>query len=84
MQKMVVTSSGKFDMIKNKTIARIFNELDAYRAFCVEYGHVFNERDLGKRNSFSYAQFERARRGDSVVDRWAEDAGQPTRKASVN
>lgn len=71
-------------MIKNKTVARIFDELDAYRAFCVEYGYIFNERDLGKRNSFSFSQYERARRGDSVVNNWANDSMQFARKASVN
>lgn len=71
-------------MIKNKTVARIFEELDLYRKFCVEYGYVFNERDLGRRNSFSYSQFERSRRGDSVIDNWANDSMQFARKAAVN
>lgn len=60
-------------MINNRTVARTFDELDAYREFCVEYGFVFNERDLYKRNT-AYGQFERAKRGDRVVNNWVEDA----------
>lgn len=78
MQKMVVTSGGKSNMIKNRTVARVFEELDAYREFCVEYGHVFDEKDLYKRNT-AYGQFERVRRGDRVVNNWVEDANRTPR-----
>lgn len=71
--KMAVTPNGNPNMIKNRTVARTFDDLDAYREFCVEFGHVFDEKDLYKRNT-SYGQFERARRGDRVVNNWTEDA----------
>jgi hypothetical protein len=71
--KMAVTSNGKSNMINNRTVARVFDELDTYREFCVEYGFVFNEKDLYKRNT-AYGQFERAKRGDRVVNNWVEDA----------
>ena len=70
--KMAVTSNGKFDMIKNRTVARVFDDLDAYREFCVEYGYIFNEKDLYKRNT-AYGQYERAKRGDRVINNWDED-----------
>lgn len=70
--KMAVTSNGKFDMIKNRTVARVFEDLDAYREFCVEYGYIFNEKDLYKRNT-AYGQYERAKRGDRVINNWDED-----------
>lgn len=62
-------------MIKNKNISRVFDELDAYRAFCVEYGFVFNEADLYKRNT-PYGQYERLRRGDYVRNNWQIDGEQ--------
>jgi hypothetical protein len=68
-------------MIKNKTVSRIFDDLDAYRNFCREYGYVFNEADLYKRNT-AYSQFERARRGDAVVNNWELDSAHSA--ASVN
>jgi len=70
--KMAVTLNGKFDMIKNRTVARVFEDLDAYREFCVEYGYIFNEKDLYKRNT-AYGQYERAKRGDRVINNWDED-----------
>lgn len=60
-------------MIKNKTVARIFDDLDAYRAFCVEYGYVFNEGDLYKRNS-PYSQCEKVKRGDRVPNNWRPES----------
>jgi hypothetical protein len=60
-------------MIKNKQINRVFDDLDSYRDFCREYGFVFNEADLYKRNS-PYAQYERLRRGDTVRNNWEMDA----------
>lgn len=62
-------------MIKNKNVARVFDELDAYRAFCVEYGFSFNEADLYKRNT-PYGQYERSRRGDYVRNNWQIDGEQ--------
>jgi hypothetical protein len=81
--KMAVTSNGNFNMIKNRIVARVFEELDAYREFCVEYGHVFNEKDLYKRNT-PYGQFERAKRGDKVTNNWAEDANRNARPINYN
>ena len=59
-------------MIKNRTVARVFEDLDVYREFCVEYGYIFNEKDLYKRNT-AYGQYERAKRGDRVINNWDED-----------
>jgi hypothetical protein len=65
-------------MIKNRNVARVFDDLDAYREFCVEYGFFFDEKDLYKRNT-PYGQFERARRGDRVINNWAEDVNRAPR-----
>jgi hypothetical protein len=62
-------------MIKNKQINRVFDELDAYKAFCVDFGFVYDEADLYKRNS-PYGQYERHRRGDPVRNNWLIDADQ--------
>jgi hypothetical protein len=60
-------------MIKNKTINRVFDDLDAYREFCVDYGYVFDEKDLYRRNT-PYGQYERARRGDYTKNNWEVDS----------
>jgi hypothetical protein len=59
-------------MIKNRLVNKTFDDLDAYRNFCVEYGFVFNEADLYKRNT-PYGQYERHRRGDHVRNNWVQD-----------
>lgn len=67
-------------MIKNRNVNRVFNDLDDYREFCVTYGYVFDEKDLYKRNSPAYVQYERHRRSDPFTDHWAEDAANFQRK----
>jgi hypothetical protein len=64
-------------MIKNKQVNRTFDDLDAYKAFCVEYGFRFDEADLYKRNT-PYGQLERLRRGDPVRNNWQTDSEQFT------
>lgn len=77
---MVATSSGKSNMtIKNRNVSKVFDDLDAYRNFCVEYGYVFNEADLYKRNT-AYSQFEKVRRGESVPNNWVLEAAALARK----
>jgi hypothetical protein len=61
-------------MIKNQNVNRVFNDLDNFKAFCVEYGFVFNEADLYKRNTHAYSQFERVRRGEKIPNNWDVDA----------
>ena len=60
-------------MIRNKKIHQIFDELDAYRDFCRDYGYIFDEKDLYRRNT-PYGQFERVKRGDYVTNHWVEDS----------
>lgn len=54
-------------------MTKIFDDLDNYRKFCVEYGYVFNEAHLYKGDT-PWGQFSRWRRGDRVVDNWKKDA----------
>jgi hypothetical protein len=70
--KTVANTNGNQKM-KNKTVTRVFEDLEVYKAFCVEYGFRFNEADLYKRNT-PYGQYERIRRGDPVRNNWDMDA----------
>ena len=60
-------------MIRNKRVAQVFNDLDAYREFCKEWGYKFDERDLYRRGT-PYGQYERQKRNDPVLNHWVEDA----------
>lgn len=57
---------------KVPTINKIFDDLDAYREFCRDYGFVFNEKHLYDSKAFPYIQFERLQRGLPIVDGWDE------------
>ena len=49
-------------------------DLDAYREWCVEFGYVFNEKDLYKQNS-NWSFYQRSRHGDkSIRNNWERDA----------
>jgi hypothetical protein len=54
-------------------LTKIFDDLDNYRKFCVEYGYVFNEAHLYKGDT-PWGQYSRWRRGDRVVDNWKKDS----------
>ena len=53
-------------------MTKIFDDLDNYRKFCVEYGYIFNEAHLYKGDT-PWGQFTRWRRGERVVDNWKKD-----------
>jgi hypothetical protein len=60
-------------MINNQNVKRVFNDLENFKAFCVEYGFVFNEADLYKRSAHAYSQYERVRRGEKIPNNWDID-----------
>jgi hypothetical protein len=60
-------------MIKNQNVKRVFNDLENFKVFCVEYGFVFNEADLYKRSAHAYLQYERVRRGEKIPNNWDID-----------
>ena len=53
-------------------VNKIFDELDAYLAFCKEFGYVYNEADLWNFKT-PYGQFDRYRRGHRITNNWSED-----------
>jgi hypothetical protein len=53
-------------------INKIFDDLDIYRDFCREFGHVFNEAHLYDSRT-AWGQCERYRKGQRVVNNWKED-----------
>jgi hypothetical protein len=60
-----------------KTLA----DLDGYRAWCVEYGYVFDEKNLYKQAS-NWSLYQRSRHGDkSIRSNWDRDANYETHNA---
>lgn len=59
-------------------VTQIFDDLDTYRQFCVDYGYVFDERDLYKDRG-AYAEFLKMRKGREPWDQWRSP-----RRPSIN
>jgi hypothetical protein len=57
---------------KRAEIQKVFDDLDTYRNFCREFGHVFNEAHLYDPTS-AYGQYQRYRSGQRVTNNWKED-----------
>jgi hypothetical protein len=59
--------------IKTISVNQIFNDLDRYRNFCVEFGYRFNEADLYNTRSWNYKQFQRMLTGQRPRNQWEID-----------
>lgn len=51
-------------------VNKIFDDLEEYRGFCVDYGYVFNEADLYNDRS-PWGDMNRGRRGKPARDNWS-------------
>lgn len=57
----------------NSRLNQIFNDLESYRDFCVEYGYVFNEADLYNHKNYVYRQFQKFISGKPAKNQWKID-----------
>ena len=56
------------------TVDRIFNDLEKFRAFCVEFGLQYNPANLYRENSNAYKDFVKYQKGRDPRNRWVDDA----------
>jgi len=56
------------------TVDAIFDQLEQYREFCVNYGYAYNPAHLNKENNGTYKEFVKLQRGREPRNRWIEDA----------
>ena len=57
----------------NPKVAQIFDDLEKYLEFCVDYGYKFDEATLYDMRSYVYRQHQKQLAGKPVKDNW-EDA----------
>jgi len=58
--------------VRDRKVNEIFDDLDRYRAWCVEFGYVFDEADLYRHRS-SWNLYQRHRHGDKgVPNQWVQ------------
>jgi hypothetical protein len=55
---------------------QIFNDLEKYLEFCVEYGYRFNESELYDPKSYVFRQFNKYITGKPAKNNWELDAKQ--------
>jgi len=63
----------KQEVKSNTRVLRIFEDLDAYRNFCKDYGYRFDEKDLYSSKSYVYRQFQKLLSGKPVKNQWEVD-----------
>ena len=51
-------------------VSKIYDDLDHYRQFCVDFGHYFDEKDLYNHHSQSWQDFMRREDGKYIKNRW--------------
>jgi len=62
----------------NPKINQIFDDLDKYREFCVDWGYVFDEKTLYDMRHYSWQQYQKFLGHKNFKDGWTEDAKKMT------
>ena len=57
----------------NNRVRQVFNDLDKYLDFCVEYGYRYNEAELYSQRSYVYRQYTKLTTGKPVKNQWEEN-----------
>ena len=58
----------------NPRVHQIFEDLEKYLNFCVEYGYKYDEAELYSNKSYSFRQFTKFITGKPVKDNWETNA----------
>lgn len=56
----------------NPKVAQIFEDLEKYRDFCVDFGYKFDEATLYDMRNFVYRQHNKNLAGKPAKDNWEE------------
>jgi hypothetical protein len=56
-------------LVMKPEVSQIFDELDRYREFCVQYGYPYDERHLYNEKT-PWGEFDRSRRGKYPKMNW--------------
>lgn len=64
---------AKVNHQSNPRVHQIFDDLDQYREFCVEYGYIFDESTLYDMKNHIYRTFTKKLAGKEVKNMWDED-----------
>jgi hypothetical protein len=65
---------AKINIKHNPKVRQIFEDLEKYKEFCVDYGYVFDEAHLYDMKQFSYRQHTKQLSGKQPKNNWIEDS----------
>jgi hypothetical protein len=65
---------AKINIQPNHKVRQIFDDLEKYLDFCVEYGYKFDEADLYNQRSYVFRQYLKAATGKIAKNQWIEHA----------
>jgi hypothetical protein len=58
----------------NPALNQIFDDLEKFKEFCVDWGYKFDERALYDMRNYSYQQYSKYASNKNFKDQWSEDA----------
>lgn len=58
----------------NPKVIQIFEDLELYKEFCVDFGYKFDEATMYDMRSYVFRQFNKCMSGKPVKNNWHEDA----------
>ena len=64
----------KYNFQPNPKLHQIFDDLEKYKEFCVDYGYVYDEAHLYDMKQFSYRQHTKQLAGKHPKNNWIEDS----------
>lgn len=57
-----------------QSVSKIFDDLEKFRDFCVDYGYRFDESALYNMRNYAFQQFMKFNSGKAAKNMWIEDA----------
>lgn len=65
---------AKITFQPNPRVHQIFDDLEAYLAFCQDFGYKYDEATLGDMRDYAFRQFNKFMTGKPARDCWQENA----------
>lgn len=64
---------AKHQYQSNPRVNQIFDDLERYRDFCVEFGYKFDETHLYNMRNYAYQQYSKFTARKNFKNQWSED-----------
>lgn len=58
----------------NPRVTQLFEDLEKYLEFCVDFGYKYDESELYSQRSYVYRQYTKYATGKWAKDQWQENA----------